>query len=298
MTVEKRRKKKILVILAIVLVCCLAIIGTLAWLRWRTPEAINTFTLGNGVKIELKEEKYEKEENQKRVANFTPGMLLDKDPTVYIPAVKMDEYIAVVVRYYIEEVGENNTIQLKEVSYKEFTEDYAEIQSFKETVTGGDISGSVISSADEKNYKLVEGFRKGWVHDEECRVFYYGGVKGSADKPVVTTDSTTDDIAFTSVTSGAAITLFDKVKVSPKYNRFYDTSTAFSFDKYRYHEGDYIDLRCSPDPKTKKKEGQLKGFQIDIAAYAVEGNNTSTAEGKKFLNDLIGQHDGLSLKKD
>lgn len=294
MTVEKRRKKKVLVILAIVMVCCLVIVGTLAWLRYRTPEAINTFTLGEGVKIELKEEKYDKEENLNRVANFTPGMLLDKDPTVYIPAVEMNEYIAVTVRYYIEEVVEDNIIELREVKYNEF-QNYAEIYSFKESVTGGAVAGSVISSEEEKSYKSPEpGFREGWVYNQDRSVFYYSFVTGSAVKPIVTTNPAVDDVAFKSVTSGAAITLFDKVKVSSKYNRYFDTTTTFEFDKYRYHEGTYTyrEPRPSSYPQeVHKSEGQLKGFRIDVCAYAILAeDNTTTEKAKTDLNKLIQGH--------
>lgn len=312
MTAGKRRKKKLLVMLAFVILCCAAIIGTLAWLRWRTPEAVNTFTLGSGVKVELKEDKYNSDENKKRRENFTPGMWLDKDPTVYIPDVKMDEYIAVVVRYYIEEVEDvpegniKGNIKLKEVSYSDFQK-YAEIYSFKETVSGTSVTGSVISSEDEENYSSPEQeFRNGWVHDAERRVFYYGSVSGTAVSPIVTTNSAIDDIAFTKVSSGDAITLFDKVKISNKYNKFdkfYDsTKIPFPFDTYRYTEGDYNDLRPSspspnPIPVIHKNQGELKGFRINIAAYAVQGN-VDSKEGKFILNELIEKHDRLELQTD
>ena len=311
MTVEKRRKKKILVILAIVLVCCLAIIGTLAWLRWRTPEVENTFTLGNGVKVELEEKKYWEEKNQERVKNFTPGMLLDKDPTVCIPEeVKVDEYIAATVRYYIEEVDyTKNTIQLKEVSYNDF-EKYAEIYSFAEAKgrSGESVSGSSeISTKDESKYDLKKGIRNGWVHDENYRIFYYGVVSNSAIKTkseVSTTVSTTgynDDIEFTSVTSGAAITLFDKVKIAKAYDRY---GQGFEFDKYRYKAGEYtyIDIDGKESAGVLKTEGELRGFKIVITAYAVQGNinhieedKTSHMIGKETINGLIDDYIGISL---
>lgn len=74
MTVEKNRKKRIiLVILAIVMVCCLIIVGTLAWLRYRTDEAINTFTLGEGVKIDLKEKNMIQKKIKKEEKNLLRG---------------------------------------------------------------------------------------------------------------------------------------------------------------------------------------------------------------------------------
>ena len=294
MAVEKNRKKRIiLVILAIVMVCCLIVIGTLAWLQWRTQKEENTFTLGQGVTVELKEEKYGKEENQERVKNFTPGMLLDKDPTVCIPETNIDEYIAVTVRYYIEE-AENSTINLKEVSYEEFSQYYGEINSFTQTKKDRKtVSGSsVISSEEEKNYVFNEGFRNGWVHDEDCRIFYYGAAAGSSvstrSRSVVTTDSDNDDIVFTPVTSGAAITLFDKVKVSKCYDRY---SAGFDPDKHRYTAGEYTYTDGRENSKVTKTEGQLKGFKIVIAAYAVQGNITPK-EAKEQLNSLIRQHIG------
>lgn len=300
MTEEERRKKKVFVVLAIVMVCCLAIVGTLAWLRYRTDDAVNTFTLGAGVKVELKEEKYEKQENLDRVADFTPGMLLDKDPTVYIPTgASVEEYIAVTVRYYIEHVDyATKTIKYEEVPYETF-QDYATIWSFQsfQTVTGGAVAtgSGVISSEEEKNYNLADGFRNGWVHDSNYRIFYYGST--TKDYPLVATDSAIDefdDVIFTPVTSGAAITLFDKVEVSKNYDRY---SKGFNEDKYRYTEKDTYKYTCIYNGEEKsgtvdKTKGQLKGFRIDVSAYAVQGNiDAKTA--KEQLNGLIEEHIGL-----
>lgn len=290
MTVEKDRKKRIiLIILAIVMVCCLIVVGTLAWLRYRTPEEVNTFTMGKGVKIELKEEKFDKDENQERVKEFTPGMMLDKDPTVYIPSVEMDEYIAVAVRYYIEEVYDNDKIRLKEVSYEEF-KDYATIYSFMKTKSGESVTGSVIS--EEENYEPPsEGFRNGWVPDQDYRIFYYGTVTGADANPVVTSNSAIEKVELQKVTSGDAITLFDKVEVSNSYDRYYNEE--FNFNKYRYRKGTYTieenvegTVRASTVTKT---EGQLKGFRIHVCAYAVQGN-TDSKIGIENLNNLIEQH--------
>lgn len=300
MTVEKNRKKRIiLVILAIVMVCCMIVIGTLAWLRYRTDEAINTFTLGEGVKIDLKEEKYDTEENKKRREEFTPGMMLDKDPTVYIPEVEMDEYIAVVVRYYIEEVDYNTKeIKLKEVNYNKFKE-YATLHSFKEVKTGGTVTGSVISSKEEELYKLGDGIRNGWVHDPDYRIFYYGSAKDNSNGNTIDSNGAIEDVNFTPVTSGAAITLFDKVKVSKAYDRY---NKDFNEEKYRYKitekftMEDRIVVGDTTETKiieVEKKKGQLKGFHINICAFAVQGN-VSSAEGKKALNGLIEEHFGVS----
>lgn len=300
MTVEKNRKKRIiLVILAIVMVCCMIVIGTLAWLRYRTDEAINTFTLGEGVKIDLKEEKYDTEENKKRREQFTPGMMLDKDPTVYIPEVEMDEYIAVVVRYYIEDVDyKTNKITLKEVNYNEFKE-YATIHSFKTTKGGEVVTGSVISAAEEELYNLGEGIRNGWVHDPSYRIFYYGSAKDNFNGNTIDSNAAIEDVDFTPVTSGAAITLFDKVKVSKAYDRY---NRDFNEEKYRYKITEKFTMKdrivVGETTETKiieveKKKGQLKGFRINICAFAVQGN-VSSAEGKKALNGLIEEHFGVS----
>lgn len=295
MAVEKNRKKRIiLIVLAIVMVCCLIIAGTLAWLRYRTDEAINTFTLGDGVKIELEEKKYDTEENKKRREEFTPGMLLDKDPTVYIPEVETDEYIAVVVRYYIEEVDYNTKeITLKEVNYNKFKE-YATLHSFKEVKAGGTVTGSVISAEEEKLYKLGDGIRNGWVHDPNYRIFYYGSVKGNSNSSTIDLNVTSEDVEFTSVTSGAAITLFDKVKVSKAYDRY---NKDFNEEKYRYKNTDDYILKkvingTIENQVVHKTKGQLKGFRINICAFAVQGN-VSSMEGKKALNGLIEEHTGI-----
>lgn len=228
-------------------------------------------------------------------------MMLDKDPTVYIPEVEMDEYIAVVVRYYIEDVDYiEKKITLKEVNYNEFKE-YATIHSFKTTKGGEVVTGSVISATEEELYNLGDGIRNGWVHDPSYRIFYYGSANENPKDTTVATGSSIDNIDFTTVTSGAAITLFDKVKVSKAYNKYYNKD--FNEEKYRYTtSGEYtMEEVAEGTTETKtttvhKDKGQLKGFRIKICAFAVQGNVTSQ-EGKEALDGLIEEYVGIEPPK-
>lgn len=263
MTMEKNRKKIILAIFAIVMVCSLIIAGTLAWLRYRTDPAVNTFTLGSGVNIELKEEKYEKDEKKN---DFTPGMVIDKDPTVYVPdSVQMEEYIAVTVRYYIEKVDDNGQkIELMEVSYGDFKKNYAKIHSFcNNTGDSANVDGNrSVPTEQEENYRLAEGIRNGWV-TENNNVFYYGSGTGNS-------------LQLTPVVSGSSITLFDKVVINDSYPHTYTTGGVYNLFQGNSNIG------------TKNvAKGQLEGFRIDICAYAVQGNITSE-EGKEALDSLMG----------
>lgn len=262
----KKRKKSVSATVAVVMVCCLVIVGTLAWLLYRTQEEVNTFVLGAGIKIELKEEKYQKDE---RKNDFTPEMFLDKDPTVYIPEdAEMQEYIAITVHYYKEtEDIANGNIELEEITYDEFKNNYADIYSFKEKTEPTKVTGSaIISSTDEKNYDLEKGIRNGWfARDNTNTVFYFG-------------EKEENNINLTPVTSGASITLFDKVRINNPYNNFYNNSGT-----YNVYHGETLE---TTRPVSK---GQLMGFRIDICAYAVQGN-ISSEEGKAALDSLISQH--------
>ena len=96
---NRRQKKKYTGMIGIVLVSLLAISITYAYLQSHTEEVTNTFTLGEGVKVELEHESGLHED-------FTPGMEYDQPATVIVPSTAMDqEYIAVKVEFFAEVQG-------------------------------------------------------------------------------------------------------------------------------------------------------------------------------------------------
>lgn len=261
-----KRKKTILAICAIFLALGIIILGTYAWLQYRTPKVVNTFKLGTGVDLELKEDKFDADS---RKFEFTPGMVLDKDPTIHIQdSVQLEEYIAMTVKYYKEEFDSvNNTIKLVEIPYASFISEYTTIQSFQKE--GAFISGALgtIETENEAMYTLADGFRSNWVTDDH-KVFYYGTGSGVAE------------LTLTKVTSGASVTLFDKVKIKDPYDHLYLKAGSFPIVKTDAHG---VDVTQTTRPVSVD---QPMGFEIEVCAYAVQGN-ISSAEGKAALDSLI-----------
>ena len=257
MTTPELKKRFVIAIMGIVMVGLPFVFGTWAYLQHQTDDVINTFTFGTGVELELNEPKYMQDERRNA---FTPGMLIDKDPTVLVPENAMEEeYIAVVVKYY-KEVVKDDTIILEEISYEQFKADYATIYSFSKngSVTDGKLS---ISKEKEEDYDVVEGIREGWVTNDN-NVFYYGTYNGR-------------NVLLTPVTTGSSITLFDKVKILEDYDHVYEKAGTYKVTKNGEFQWN----------KTVSK-GQLVGFQIDVTAYAVQGNLPSD-EGIKALEELL-----------
>ena len=80
---------------------------------------------------------------------------------------------------------------------------------------------------------------------------------------------------MTPVTTGSSITLFDKVKILEDYDHVYEKAGTYKVTKNGEFQWN----------KTVSK-GQLVGFQIDVTAYAVQGNLPSD-EGIKALEELL-----------
>ena len=72
------KKKSIILIVAIGVILAFAVGGTIAWIATRSNEVENTFTIGN-VEITLKE-------TTGVSYNLTPGITIQKDPTVTVKA--------------------------------------------------------------------------------------------------------------------------------------------------------------------------------------------------------------------
>lgn len=214
----KKAKQTSIIVLAFLMIISLSIAITLAFLTDRTDRKKNTFTIGNGVKVQLEEPLYDK--NTKGY-QYSPEEILDKDPTIVIPEDAMEqEYIATVVEYYVDYNGDG--IYEEEISYDEFKQ-YASI-------------GSIIDGTLQYDQP-----RKGWFSVDNNKTFFYGTGENGVLK------------SLTPVSKDSKIVLFDKVKINkdvPKYKN--DTEiyvkeqpVAFRIDVIAYAvQGDIEDQKA------------------------------------------------------
>ena len=250
MTISKEKRKKIsTAIIGIVLVSLLCISITLAYLQSHTKEVINTFTLGEGVEVEL-------EHDSGLNKDFSPGFEYDKPAIVKIPTTVMDwEYIAVKVEYYVEEQGLDGNLTLRKIEDNNtFLSSYAYLQSYQ-------IDGS---SDDIENALKVQGTRNGW-YTEDNRIFYYG-IKNE------------ENLELTKVNAGENIVVFDQIKVCNPYPQMY---TIANDNPILTKNG--IDGGVLPDKSVSKiVKGQLETFHTVVTAYAVQGDISTEQAMEEF----------------
>ena len=101
-------KKMIAGLLAVVLVLTTVIGGTLAWLSAKTPDVVNTFTVGD-IKLELKEHDGNQEVTNREYTHVKPGDKLDKDPFVRVTEGSEACYV------YVKVVAANNFVNDKQI---------------------------------------------------------------------------------------------------------------------------------------------------------------------------------------
>lgn len=244
---RQKIKKYTLSFFAIVCIVLLSIAITVAYLKDRTEEESNTFTMGKGVTVELTEPRYDKDDKKN---NFTYGTVINKDPTVSITDKGMEEeYVAIRVTYHVDLNGdgkfdgENETL-----SYKDFCSTYATIQSYPSPLTSLNVSDAI---KDNKELgALAEGCHVDWVSVDHNQTFLYGS------------KNTSNKITLTKLKKGEKATVFDKVVINNNKNAL----------KYPVYQEDT--LMC--------KKGQLVGFQIVIQAYAVDGTLSNDEAIKAF----------------
>lgn len=192
---KKNGKTILIMFLIFVLVILLTIGATLAYLKSMTGEEISTFTVGNGVAIELEEVEYDKDTKKDA---FTAGAIISKDPTVFIPASGMEkEYVAVTVDYVIEKEVAGAIVETH-VTYEQFKNTYATIASY--------------SNAEKTDIEL-DRLNAGWVTIDNYKTFYYGTC--NADKDAIT--------ALTPLVKGTKATVFDKIVIKQPYPVYTDT---------------------------------------------------------------------------
>ena len=243
---NRRQKKKYTGMIGIVLVSLLAISITYAYLQSHTEEVTNTFTLGEGVKVELEHESGLHED-------FTPGMEYDQPATVIVPSTAMDqEYIAVKVEFFAEVQGDDGNLTLTKINNADFLDSYAHFQSYA-------LSGGV---ADTTNASKQTGARTGWTEDENNpEIFYYGELGDG-------------NMQLTQVSSGTSITFFDQIKVNDPYKHVYSMSDNATIQEVDLTVADEYKYIVSDETRELKK-GQLVTFHTVVSAYAVQGDISS-----------------------
>lgn len=214
---------------------------TMALLTARSDDTRNTFTLGKGVDVILEEPKFsEAIELTDGKRNFSPGDLIDKDPTVLIGENGLEkEYIAAKVYYYIDKNGDGIFSDVEadgeKVSYTEF-KTYASI-------------GTQTDESDNSTFS-EDLLGEHWFTIDDYETFFYGtGTAGSGE----TAGSITELIPFEKKKEGVLqkTVLFNKVKV--------DTDIpVYGIDTYNA-EGTLL-----------YRQGQPMSFQIHVKAYAVQ----------------------------
>lgn len=233
-TRRKRSKTTAIFFVLLFIVVTFTVWLTMALLTARSDDTRNTFTLGKGVDLILEEPKFSeliKLTDGKK--NFSPGDVIDKDPTISIGENGLDEeYIAATVFYYIDKNGDGIFSDNEQVSYSEF-KTYASIGTYIDGIgLMTDCEGSLGSN---------------WFTIDDYQTFFYGtgteGKDGSAG-------AITSLIPFEK-RDGTALnttTLFNKVIVASGIP-LYATDTALY------------------------KKGQPVSFQIWVKAYAVQAGD-------------------------
>lgn len=238
---QKKNHKVFIVFLLFTVVVASTVWLTMALLTARSDDTRNTFTLGNGVDVILEEPKFSEAislTNGKR--NFSPGDLIEKDPTILIGEGGLDEeYIAAKVYYYIDKNGDgifsDAEADGEKVSYTKF-KTYASI-------------GTQTDENDNSTY-ADELLGKHWFTIDDYETFYYGtGTAGSGG----TAGSITTLIPFDKTKDGVIqkTVLFNKVKINVDI-------PVYGTDTY------------STEGILLYGQGQPVSFQIHVKAYAVQ----------------------------
>lgn len=241
----KKAKRTSVFVIAFLVVISLSVALTLAFLTDKTEKRKNTFTIGNGVKIQLEEPLYDL--NTKGY-QYSPNEVLDKDPTVVIPSDAMEkEYIAAVVEYYIDKDGDG--AYESKISYNEFR-DYASI---------GSIMNEIFISDQPQN---------GWFSVDNNETFFYG--KGGNDKIE----------ALVPVENGNKYRIFDKVKINANVPRYKENTKKYIKNQPVAFRIDVIAYAVQGNVEDKDAiNAMAKKFNLNI------GKTFSKKQKIQFVND-------------
>lgn len=241
---QKKNYKVFVVFLLFTVVVASTVWLTMALLTARSDDTRNTFTLGQGVDVILEEPKFsESIELTDGKRNFSPGDLIDKDPTVLIGVNGLDkEYIAAKVYYYIDKNGDGIFSDVEadgeKVSYTEF-KTYASIGTQTDDNDNSTFSEDLLGEH--------------WFTIDDYETFFYGtGTAGSGEAA----GSITKLIPFDKTKDGAIqkTVLFNKVKINTDI-------PVYGVDTYNA-EGTLL-----------YGQGQPMSFQIHVKAYAVQAGD-------------------------
>lgn len=254
-----RKKNKLLWIGVILLVVLLSVLGTLAYLRDNTDERQHTFVLGEGVDVEL-------EQDTSSNQAFTPGMVYtNKAATVLVPETAMEkEYLAAKVHFYVEEVvgtGAQQKVQYKQISYDEFTNRYATLQS--------DDTQIIVPGTPNR----IVGPRQNWTitqTDKNTGACFYLGT---------TADGVNGEL--TVAENGSGHVLFDYICVNDPFPERYGVSMG----EHKLYDTDGV---TPVETRDAIEDEDFVGFRIVVSAFAVQGD-IGTSEGFGALTRMMEQ---------
>lgn len=270
----RRKMGKILIgVLAIILVSLLSIVSTIAYLSDEDGEEVHTFTLGEGVDIELIQDTAEPEE-------FYPEKEYpEKAASVKIPDTAMEyEYVGVKVQYFTEKVdyiNNENALKFVGTSYSDFSRDYGKIISYSEEASNLNVTSGTMNKETRTGWKEYEDPTRGKTSESTNGTIYlYYGVNGNGD--------TGNRLA--TVLHGSELMIFDSIRINEKCNQTYPPNTVTSGDPIKLYHQDNNDVENAITRYIYKD--QLKGFRIVVTAYAVEGD-IDPGEAEKTLVSMI-----------
>lgn len=242
--------------------------STIAYLSDKTGEEIHTFTLGEGVDIELIWDE--------RIPDvFYPEKEYpEKHAYVTIPDTAMKyEYVGVKVQFFKEEearIDSQNVLQFKKTNYSTFANNYGKIISYAKEATEKNEDIDITET-------LNAGTRSGWREytapnnnkssdSDDGTIYLYCG------------NNTNGDLA--QVFHGSSLWIFDSIRINEDCSQKYATNLPEgSTIKLYNQDGTYYAERTIG-------YDQLKGFRIVITAYAVQGD-IPAAEAKTALINMI-----------
>ncbi len=250
-------------VLAVILVSLLSIVSTIAYLSDEDGEEVHTFTLGEGVDIELIQDTAEPEE-------FYPEKEYpEKAASVEIPITAMEyEYVGVKVQFFTEletAINSQQALIFNQTAYSDFSQHYGKLISYSE-------SGTVLN---QTSGTLDSETRNGWVEyvdassnqsrdSEKGTIYLWCG----------------DGDTLAKVKHGSKLMIFDSIRINKDCDQKYPVSVPIGSEILLYNQdGTLYTKRVIGD-------GQLKGFRIVVTAYAVQGD-IDAADAKTALVSLI-----------
>lgn len=280
---DKNTKRKLgkffMFVLAVILVSLISIMSTIAYLSDTDGEEVHTFTLGEGVDVELIQDTAEPEE-------FYPEKEYpEKHASVKIPDTAMEyEYIGVKVQFFTEvetTIKDQQALQFKKTSYSDFSKEYGTIISYSKEASEPAITSETDSKSNTETMDLET--RIGWKEYEDSNgkksrdsadgtIYLYYGVKQDGNQKPITGDT------LTKVKHDSEWMLFDSIKVNKNCDQKYSVPLPEGSEIQLYNQSEGNEEPVLYTTRVIRND-QLKGFRIVVTAYAVQGDiNPDEAE--------------------